>query len=427
MNQSNLKIVSISFLFFFIYMCVPPPTDGSGSSAKEMAKLDSLRKLKCPRLMSSAAEYYRNRDWKRTVNIYRKITELNCDEWNPIYAPPQEIYQYYAIAYEQMGKFDSSEFVLLDGLQKLPKNIELRKRLAYSYKKQNKTDKEIIEYERLVDMDPENISIMNDLSKIYKEEKRFEDQIFILEKILKINDNNEIAQSELAIAFESSGRDPLEVYRKRYEDNIENLSYGLDYSERLTQVDRYEDAVIVLKNVISIDPSSKIAYKKLAEAHKNLDNLGDAAYAYQELFKIDSRDYRVAIEISEVFLLNSEFGKALRWADKAVSINSNSGDPYAQKAKVFYYGWDNFNQNPFTIDDRLVAKLSYDNYVKAESKGYRGASKRKWFEDNSKDVLYGKAQWFMAEDKVKRTRMISTSRSDYDWVTESLKAEAGWK
>ncbi|GIS04084.1 MAG: hypothetical protein CM15mP106_5310 [Candidatus Neomarinimicrobiota bacterium] len=71
-----------------------------------------------------------------------------------VYAPPQEIYQYYAIAYEQMGKFDSAEFVLLDGLQKLPENIELRKRLAYSYKKQGKFSNEIIEYERLVEMDP---------------------------------------------------------------------------------------------------------------------------------------------------------------------------------------------------------------------------------------------------------------------------------
>ena len=71
-------------------------------------------------------------------------------------------------------------------------------------------------------MDPDNISIMNDLSKIYKNESRFEDQIFILEKILKIDGNNESAQSELAFAFESSGRDPLDVYRQRYEDNPEN-------------------------------------------------------------------------------------------------------------------------------------------------------------------------------------------------------------
>ena len=427
MSRNNFKLTLISSLFFFIIMCVPPPENGKGSSAKEKAKLDSLRKIRCPRLMSSAAEYYRNRNWKKTVNIYKEITSLNCDEWNPVYAPPQEIYQYYAIAFEQLGKFDSSEYILLDGLQKLPDNIELRKRLAYSYKKQGKLDKEIIEYERLVEMDPQNISIMNDLSKIYKEQERYEDQIYILEKILKINNNDEIAQSELALAFESSGKDPLEVYRKRYENNPENLSYGLDYAERLSQVERYEDAVISLKNVISIDPSSKIAYRKLAETYKNLDNLVEAAKAFEELFKIDSRDYRIAIEISEVFLLNNEFGKALRWAEKAVSLDNKSGDSYAQKGKVFYYGWDNFNQNPFTIDDRIVAKLSYENYVKAESKGYNGLSKRKWFEDNAKDVLYGKAQWFMAEDKVKRTRVISTSTSNYDWVTESLKAESSWK
>jgi len=427
MSRNNFKLTLISSLFFFIIMCVPPPENGKGSSAKEKAKLDSLRKIRCPRLMSSAAEYYRNRNWKKTVNIYKEITSLNCDEWNPVYAPPQEIYQYYAIAFEQLGKFDSSEYILLDGLQKLPDNIELRKRLAYSYKKQGKSDKEIIEYERLVEMDPQNISIMNDLSKIYKEQERYEDQIYILEKILKINNNDEIAQSELALAFESSGKDPLEVYRKRYENNPENLSYGLDYAERLSQVERYEDAVISLKNVISIDPSSKIAYRKLAETYKNLDNLVEAAKAFEELFKIDSRDYRIAIEISEVFLLNNEFGKALRWAEKAVSLDNKSGDSYAQKGKVFYYGWDNFNQNPFTIDDRIVAKLSYENYVKAESKGYNGLSKRKWFEDNAKDVLYGKAQWFMAEDKVKRTRVISTSTSNYDWVTESLKAESSWK
>ena len=114
-------------------MCVPPNDSGSSDPLKDKARLDSLRRLKCPRLMSSAAEYYRNRDWQQTVKIYSEITSLDCDEWNPNYAPPQEIYLYYAIAYEQMNKFDSSEYILLDGLQKLPNSIELRKRLAYSY------------------------------------------------------------------------------------------------------------------------------------------------------------------------------------------------------------------------------------------------------------------------------------------------------
>ena len=420
------KIISIAVGMFFIIVCVPPEKGGSNLS-QDRAKLDSLRKVRCPRLMSSAAEYYRNRDWKQTVKIYKEITTLDCDEWNPVYAPPQEIYQYYAIAYEQMGKFDSSEFVLLDGLQKLPNNVALRKRLAYSYKKQGELDQEIIEYERLVDMVPDDISVMNDLSKLYKENERFDDQIFILEKILKLDESNEIAQSELAMAFESSGRDPLDIYRKRYENNPDNLSYGLDYSDRLNQVDRFEDAIPILKNVIRQDPSSKLAYRKLAETSKAIDDLDGAANAYEELFKIDPRDSRIAIDISDVHLENNDYRQALRWADKATSLDNNSGDGFGQKGKVYYYGWDAFRQNPFTTDDRIVAKLAFDYFIKAEKKGFRGFSKSTWMEENSKDLLYGKAQWFMAEDKVKRNRSISTSSLEYDWVTESLKAEDAWK
>ena len=422
----HIKLISLSAGIMLIMMCVPP-SDTGATSAQDKKKLDSLRNVRCPRLMSSAAEYYRNRDWKQTVKIYDEITTLDCDEWNPNFAPPQEIYQYYAIAYEQMGKFDSSEFILLDGLQKLPDNVELRKRLAYSYKKQGKGDQEIIEYERLVEMAPEDMTIMNELSKLYKETNRFDDQIYVLEKILSLDEGNEIAQSELAMAFESSGRDPLDVYRKRYEDNPSNLSYGLDYADRLIQVDQYDAAIPVLEELIIQDSSSKLAYRRLAEANRAVDDLGKSAKAYEELFKIDPRDGRIAISISDVYLENDDYRQALKWADKASSLDNKTGDGLGQKGKVYYYGWDNFRQNPFTNDDRLIAKLAYDYFVKAEKKGYRGFSKSSWLKENEKDILYGKAQWFMAEDKVKRSRTISATTSDYDWVTESLKAEEGWK
>ena len=420
------KLIFLSVGMMMIMMCVPPADTGT-TTAQDKKRLDSLRNVRCPRLMSSAAEYYRNRDWKQTVKIYEEITTLDCDEWNPNFAPPQEIYQYYAIAYEQMGKFDSSEFVLLDGLQKLPNNVELRKRLAYSYKRQGKNDQEIIEYERLVEMAPEDLTVMNELSKLYKENDRYDDQIFILEKILSLDEDNEIAQSELAMAFENSGKDPLDVYRKRYENNPSNLSYGIDYADRLSQVDQYENAIPVLQRLIEQDPSSKLAYRKLAEASKATDDLEKAAKAYEELFKIDPRDLRIAISISDVYLENDDYRLALKWADKASSLDNKTGDGLGQKGKVYYYGWDNFRQNPFTNDDRLIAKLAYDYFVKAENKGYRGFSKSAWLKENEKDILYGKAQWFMAEDKVKRSRTISTTTSDYDWVTESLKAEGGWK
>ena len=60
--MSKIKIFSLLVGMCFIFMCVPPEDTG-GKSSIDKEKLDSLRNLRCPRLMSSAAEYYRNYDW----------------------------------------------------------------------------------------------------------------------------------------------------------------------------------------------------------------------------------------------------------------------------------------------------------------------------------------------------------------------------
>lgn len=427
MSLLRFKYLIIVNFIFIVTMCVPPQEKSSSDFAKEKAKLDSLRDVRCPRLMSSAAEYYRNRDWKQTIRIYSEITDLDCDEWNVVYAPPEEIYQYYSFAYTQIGRFDSAEFVLLDGLQKIPQNIQLRKQLAYAYKRQGKTDNEIIEYERLVDIAPDDITILNDLAKIYKDQSKYDDQIIILKKILKLDDKNDIIQSELAIAYENSGRNPLEVYEKRYMDNSDNISYGLDYSERLINADRIGEAKDILKRIISKEPTSKLAYQKLGKVCWDSDDLDNAASAYETLFKVDPRDGKVAIDISDIYIDSENFGKALRWADKAINLIDNSGKGYGQKGKVYYRGWEIFKQNPLSVDDRIVAKLAYKNFVKAEKLNYLGFNRSKYLKENAKDILYGKAQWFMAEDKVKRSGIIRTTTSNYDWVTDKLSPEKGWK
>ena len=427
MSLLRFKYLSIVSFIFIVTMCVPPQEKSSSDFAKEKAKLDSLRDVRCPRLMSSAAEYYRNRDWKQTIRIYSEITDLDCDEWNVVYAPPEEIYQYYSFAYTQIGRFDSAEFVLLDGLQKIPQNIQLRKQLAYAYKRQGKTDNEIIEYERLVDIAPDDITILNDLAKIYKDQSKYDDQIIILKKILKIDNTNDVVQSELAIAYENSGRNPLEVYEKRYMDNPDNISYGLDYSERLIKAARIGEAKDILKRIISKEPTSKLAYQKLGKVCWDSDDLDNAASAYETLFKVDPRDGKVAIDISDIYIDSENFGKALRWADKAINLIDNSGKGYGQKGKVYYRGWEIFKQNPLSVDDRIVAKLAYTNFVKAEKLNYLGFNRSKYLKENAKDILYGKAQWFMAEDKVKRSGIIRTTTSNYDWVTDELSPEKGWK
>ena len=56
LKYKNLIIVGFIFI---ITMCVPPQDKSDADFAKEKTRLDSLRNVRCPRLMSSAAEYYR--------------------------------------------------------------------------------------------------------------------------------------------------------------------------------------------------------------------------------------------------------------------------------------------------------------------------------------------------------------------------------
>ena len=402
----------------FITMCAPPAPEVSADAVEE-ARQDSIRKVRCPRVFSSAAEFYKNRDWSNTVKVYGELTDLGCDRDDP-----KEVYLYYAIAYEYMGRYDSSEYVLLKGLNFLPENVELRKRLAYSYQKQNKKELQMNELDRLSFLSPDDADIKTELSKLYGNEGRYDDQIIVLKDLLKIQPNNEGAQSDLAQAYEKSGRDPLDVYKSRFESNPDNISYGLDYSDKLLEADRPSDAIKILKQVVDEDPTSKVALRKLAQAFDIADDLGSAAKTYEKLFRLDPRNFRTAIKISEVYLENQDYSSAFDWADRAAML-SNEGESAAAKANVYYKGFQACRSGQITTDDRIVATLAYEAFDSAEKLGFSRYSRSKlWLKDN--EVLFGKAQWFMMDADIKNKGFIKTTSECYSWVAEKLNKKSNW-
>ena len=416
----NFKILSIFMLVLISMMCVPPSdTATSDNSEKEQAYWDSVRSVMCPRKMSSAAEYYKNRDWESTVRIYGDIVKYRCDQDDP-----EEIYQYYAIAFEYLGRFDSSEYVLLKGLQLLPDNLNLRKRLAYSYKKQGKLDQEIMEYSRLSNLIPDDVSVKTELAKLYGEQKLYDDQIDILRQILDLEPDNENAQGDIARVYELTGRDPLQIYGERFRNNPDNVSYGLDFSERLLNADRPEDAIDVLKQVIRQDNTSKVAYRKLAVSYDRADLYDDASNAYEELFKLDPRDFKVAIQVSDVNIAAENYGKAMRWAEKAITT-SKSGEAYGQRGNVYYKAFQECRSVDISIDDRVIASLAHQSFVLAEQNDYRRfQNSLLWLEEN--EVLFGRSQWFMLDANKKKQGYVKPEEDCYSWVEKKLKKDPSW-
>lgn len=419
----SLKLFLIIISGFIVSMCVPPGP--SAADVADKARIDSLKNVRCPRLMSSAAEYYHARDWESTVRVYSEVVDLGCDEWDATFAPPEEIYQYYGIAYEQMGKYDSSEYVLLKGVEKIPNNIELRTRLAYAYKRQGKTDQEIVEYERILDeLDPRNVRVMTELASLYRKEGRYDEQIRILQKLVDIDPTNEAAIADLAAAFERTGKDPLELYLEKYNNNPTGTN-GIQLADAYIQNERLPEAIAILNAVSRKEPSNKMIFIKLGNAYTLNEEYANASIALEQAYKLDSHDPQIAIRICEVNSELENFGKAIIWADKAIKSSKSSGEALGAKGDVYYKAFHTCRTPEVSSDDRIVARLAYKYYVQAENKGYRNVSGSKaWLADN--EVLFTKSDWFMLDASQKSTGYATVKTSCYSWVIERLYKESSW-
>jgi len=425
MNRKGVsfKLFLVGLSALIVSMCVPPGP--SAADMAEKARIDSVKNVRCPRLMSSAAEYYHVRDWEATVRAYSEVVELGCDDWDTTYAPPEEIYQYYGIAYEQMGKFDSSEYVLLKGVQKIPNNIDLRTRLAYAYKRQGKTDKEIVEYERILDeLDPNNVRVMTELASLYRKEGRFEHQIRVLQKLVEIEPSNESAIADLAAAFERTGKDPLELYLEKYNNNPTGTN-GIQVADALIQNKRVNEAIDILRTVSRKEPSNKMIFIKLGDAYTINEDYTNASSALEQAYKVDSRDHQTAIRICEVNSELENFSKAIYWADTAIKDSRSSGEALGAKGNVYYKAFHTCRTPEISRDDRIIASLAYKYYVQAENKGYRnGTGSKNWLRDN--EVLFTRSEWFMLDASQKAAGYATVQTPCYNWVSERLYKDSSW-
>ena len=92
MRVFSQKLLMIGAASVFITMCTPPEQSDVDSDVAVQARLDSIRKVRWPSIFSSAAEFYKNRDWEATVRAYDELTELGCDRDDP-----QEVYLYLSL------------------------------------------------------------------------------------------------------------------------------------------------------------------------------------------------------------------------------------------------------------------------------------------------------------------------------------------
>ena len=380
---------------------------------------------RCPELSSSSAEYYRSSNWELSAQSYSQLMELKCDQWNSDWVNVDDVYLYWSIALQNLGKFEESEKVLTKGLNELPENTTLMTRLAYAYKKQGKIDEMIIEYERLMDSGSDDTDSLRDLANAYGKQGRVDEQISVLKKILIIDPNNSSVQSELARVYEDSGEDPLEIFKARFEDNPENASYAVEYSEKLISNGDTDDAIDVLENTLSYNRDNSMVYMSLSKAYNENADFEEAIEILEELFKLDKNNFRVALLLSINSIEIDDFESAYEWGQKSMKISRNNAESLAHMGNLYYKSMQTCRGDNFSRSDKIVASLAHEYFVKAENKGNSKYFKQKnWLEEN--EVLFSYADWFMTDKDIQASGKVFPSGKCYDWVSESLAKQSDW-
>ena len=380
---------------------------------------------RCPQLLSSSAEYYRSSNWELSASSYSQMMDLRCDQWNSDFVNPDDVYLYWSIALQNQGKFEESEAVLIKGLNELPDNTSLMARLAYAYKKQDKIDEMIIEYERLMDSGSDDTTSLIDLARAYGQQGRSDEQISVLKKILRIDPNNSSVQSELARAYEDSGEDPLDIFKARFEENPDNASYAVEYADKLISNGDTMEAIDVLENTLSYNRENSMVYMSLGKAYNDNSDFEDAVEVLKDLFDLDRNNFRVAMMVSENGIEMEDFDLAFKWAQTAMKISKNNAESLAHLGNLYYKSMQSCRGDNFSRSDKIVASLAYEYFVKAQKKGNSKYFKQqKWLEEN--DVLFSYSDWFMTDKEIQASGSVSPSGRCYEWVTESLAKQSDW-
>jgi tetratricopeptide (TPR) repeat protein len=415
-----IGVLMIASLVLGLVNCVPPALDSGEPASEPVAEKPMIDRDKCDLYLSFAYSYYQNQNWKSAIDNYKKMSSYGCDEE---YA--QDVFSYWGRAYQQLASenpvyLDSALFVYMTGEKYLPNDIFIKKNIAYIYHMQGKTDLEIREYEKMVEIAPEDLELYQTLVKLYIGAQRWDDVVDATNEILKIFPNEEQALNDRILAYQKMGKDIITIQKEQWEKNPTNVRYGLEYAAALKQQRDFDKALDVFQKVAQLDAKNLEAWNNIADIYFNQkNNYAEALKAYEHILKnISQKDLIVLQQAARCCQILNDFPTALTYAEKALAIAPTSPLAFKIRADLYFAAADHFSTTrQMNFEDKLVYKLAYDDYLKVIELGDASVKSRV---DHLKEYLIPtREEWFFNRYDASGTARSSYRplNPEYKWIT----------
>ena len=385
--------------------CVPSPnTEASDLSEVEIES----RNKECNMYLSFATTNYQNRDYLSAIENYAEVIDLGCSKINA-----EQIFQWMGRSYIELNKLDSAAYIFKQGLKYLPNDISLLEVTAWNEGRMENIENQIFYYEKIIEIDESNTSIMKKLSDIYRDKEMYDDQLQIINKWLKIDKTNKIAIGEKKAAYLALGKDVSDVDRQRWEKDMSNIQYGLEYVNSLMNNENQNKALEVLLKLRTYDKFNKDILEKMSSIYLDNSENNLALDSFQNLYKIE-KNYKTAIEISKILIEEEDYKSALDWSITAIEDSGENGASLFQRAEVYFALADACSGESLTFNDKLVYEISFEDYSSALKKGfYRARARKEFLEENN---ITSKGDWFMLGNET----LAKPEGNCYDWITRKV-------
>ena len=406
-KKTSIPLIFFTFFFLGCFPTESPSPEGDIMSKEELAE----RNLECDLSLSFATTYYSNREFVSAVSNYKDVIDMGCSKRNA-----EDIFVWLGRSYIELGKNDSASYIFKRGMKFLEKDPGFLEIYAWNEGKIGNTENLIYLMEKLLEMDESNTSVLEGLSDIYRDQGNYSDQLSILELWLQVDKTNAKAIGEKKAAYSALGMDETQVDRDRWEQDPSNIQFGIDYTKSLIESGSEEDAISVLKELLTYERTDRRILQILAETYVSIGNDVEALQTYKDLFKINRTDYQIAVEISRLMIEFEDYKKAYEWAENAIDISGGKSDSYYQRAEVLFEAAESCSGVELTFEDRIVYEFAYQDYETAVKKGYHRAKVRRDFVKENN--ITKSSHWFMRPEG---EREYSPKQLCYNWIVRSIR------
>ncbi len=421
MRSRSVSVLVMGIMLFtmVISACLPPQATPEELAALEKARKDSVRKANsryCMKHLSFATEYYKNKAYEDALFNYHKLFEYECvDEQMAV-----NVYVYMGNSYRALDSLDAALSTYDAGLSIIPANRSLWENKLYVLKMTG--DDELIMQTKL-DMFaqfPDDAELGEEIAEDYVANGMYEEAQSMAEALLVTNPDNKNLSNIIREAVEARGGDVIGFLKKEYENNPDNISNAQEYGQELLAVGETSTAISVLEGVLKISPGMTNIIKTLVRAYGEIGQTKNVIILLKKLNTANPDDIRVYFAMTEAYIADGQFKSAMTWAGKALKMDKNNGQAYANRASVYEAVAMECTNSVPNFDDKLVFLMAYEDYKTAKAKGWHKASNKIDFLKEARIPQSG--DWFFNKDDYVKGGKAKPKKACYSWLNRSVVA-----